>query len=733
MNSGMFEITHDSLAAKIWEKVSAEEKTLMEVRNFISNSAAIYRSRKVLLTKQDLAYIAPYESKLTLDEDTKWFIGRSKRFYRNQKISTIGILALIITALVIGIIIVSNANKKAITEKNRAELAQLNAEKEKENALKEKTRAEGAEEIAVKERENALKEKTRAEGAEEKALRESENTLREKERAIEAEKKALREKDTALQAKRKADTLAKNLTEQKVEIQKTLENTKQLSENPTLALKQAITLYDNIDTANKDLRLQLKKNAFEAYNQVFYVAEKRTLTQISDIAISYDGKSVLIADGTIIPKVWNEDFNPKNNLTGHLDLITSVAASPNGPHFITIEKYREAIFWGNDFKYVDTAIFKDDIKTVKYINEGKEVLIGFKNGKMAITDLRGKILYNIFESGVIGLEEMEVTKQPGYNFFTRSSDDKIRRWTKKENSNIFESKVVFENNRSIREITAMAISPGADKLLLATEKGIYSADSLKNKNIYFQFEIFFPAITNIVFKTDHKVIISTAKGLVFIYDLESKEYNRLQGYEQLSSIKHVLTIPNSNRFITIGDDRRLLVWDDYANKSFLYRSQEYNSEKINDTLSFDKKINKWIFKGIPGDMVYFKKSQDTIIRPYSGGILKKIEWIKPDKKNDPISITSEPVAKYGLVYNESALIRQNNILLSIINIDKLTEGDNKKLSSKLSISSIAISECGKFILIKCIQASGKYTYYYIYPTFNGLKYLVKEKNLLNLR
>ena len=726
MSSGMFEITHDSLAAKIWEKVSAEEKTLIEVKNFIANSAAMYKARKVLLTKQDLAYIAPYENKLTLDEDAVTAINRSKRYYRNQKISLASVIAAIISALVIGIIIISNANRKAM----RAEsLAKINESKQIMNAKRADSMAQIANANAF--RADSITDVTILQRD---SLSEVTTQLKLKQNEVEAEKAKVELEKSKVEMEKAKVVLEKAKSDQQViETDNTLENTNQLSENPTLALKQAIFLYESIKQNNK-LKLQLKKNSFEAFNQIFYVNEVQYPNQINDIAISYDGKNFLIADGTFLPKVWSKDFQRKNSLTGHLNIVTNVVASPTGPHFVTIEKNREAIFWEDDFKYADTANFKDDIRSIKYLNQGKAVLFGFKNGNMIITDLRGKTLYKISERGLQDIQEIVVSTQPGYNFFTRSSDDKIYQWTKKENSNFFESRIVFENNSSIRDIRSMTISPDSDMLLFATEKGIYSADSLRSGVAKFRFEIFFQAIVNLVFKPDHKVIASTANGLVFIYDLESKKYSRLKGYSSTNKITHVIRIPNESRFITVGDDLRLLTWDEDANKPFLYKSQEYKPEIIDHpAFSLDKKTNKWIFKGVTDDIVYFKRGADMKIKMNSNDTLNQVEWIKPDAKNDFISITSEPIIKFNMVYNESALIMQDQVLLSIIDIDKLTDEDNKKLRSKLSISSIVLSECGKFILVKCIQASGKNTYYYIYPTFRGLEHLVKNKNLLNLR
>ena len=81
---------HDSLASKIYEKFTAIEKDIIEVRQFIDNAFSVYEKRGKLLTSDDLKYIAPYEDKLYLSNESEIFvdkckneINRSKRRRRN--------------------------------------------------------------------------------------------------------------------------------------------------------------------------------------------------------------------------------------------------------------------------------------------------------------------------------------------------------------------------------------------------------------------------------------------------------------------------------------------------------------------------------------------------------------------------------------------------------------------------------------------------------------------------
>ena len=77
--AGHYELRHDALAGKIYEKFTAIEKDIIEVRQFIENAWHDWEKREVLLSSDDLEYIAPYESRLYLSKEQSDLIERSKR------------------------------------------------------------------------------------------------------------------------------------------------------------------------------------------------------------------------------------------------------------------------------------------------------------------------------------------------------------------------------------------------------------------------------------------------------------------------------------------------------------------------------------------------------------------------------------------------------------------------------------------------------------------------------
>lgn len=73
-----YELRHDALATKIYEKITLVEKELLEIRQLIENAYSSWEKRGVLMSAEDLGYIAPYENRLFLSKNFEEFIEKSK-------------------------------------------------------------------------------------------------------------------------------------------------------------------------------------------------------------------------------------------------------------------------------------------------------------------------------------------------------------------------------------------------------------------------------------------------------------------------------------------------------------------------------------------------------------------------------------------------------------------------------------------------------------------------------
>ncbi len=131
--SGRFELRHDALALKIYEKISLVEKELLEVRQFIENSFDNYQRRKIYLSTKDLSYFAPYEDKMFLSEQLISFINDSRRMLSKIKRRK---RTFAVSAAILLFVVLSGFTFWALNERTKAKENEKTALIEKEKALK---------------------------------------------------------------------------------------------------------------------------------------------------------------------------------------------------------------------------------------------------------------------------------------------------------------------------------------------------------------------------------------------------------------------------------------------------------------------------------------------------------------------------------------------------------------------------------------------------------------------
>jgi WD40 repeat protein len=106
--NGRYELRHDSLASKIYEKITLVEKEILEIRQFVENAYADYEKRRKYLETEDLNYIAPYIDKLFINKKLTDFIENSRKnitakkraFNRTLRYSFVGFFIIIISIVV---------------------------------------------------------------------------------------------------------------------------------------------------------------------------------------------------------------------------------------------------------------------------------------------------------------------------------------------------------------------------------------------------------------------------------------------------------------------------------------------------------------------------------------------------------------------------------------------------------------------------------------------------------
>ncbi|MCX6272772.1 MAG: hypothetical protein NTU44_16460 [Bacteroidetes bacterium] len=79
-----YELKHDSLAAKIFQRLTLAERELQEARQFVENAYKSYLRTDHLLGRKELSYISKFEDKLFLKGETDAFLNTSKQNLRKR-------------------------------------------------------------------------------------------------------------------------------------------------------------------------------------------------------------------------------------------------------------------------------------------------------------------------------------------------------------------------------------------------------------------------------------------------------------------------------------------------------------------------------------------------------------------------------------------------------------------------------------------------------------------------
>lgn len=259
-----YELRHDSIAAKIFEKITSYERDLIEVNQFITYAYGEHEKRNFLLNESDLAYIAPYETKLNFSGKLREFIEKSKSSVKKSKRGrkliiavalSFGALTIIsLLALIYAFIqqVEAKENAKLAREQSMEAVTQKEAAEQQKNlANQQKTEADRQAKIAQEQSAIAFAQRQEAD-----RQRQLANQLQIKAQA--GEKYALEEKAKANAASLDAQRQAKIAEQNSIEALKAKEEATRFR---MLAIAQAMGA-KAVDLQDKDQKTLVAKQAY---------------------------------------------------------------------------------------------------------------------------------------------------------------------------------------------------------------------------------------------------------------------------------------------------------------------------------------------------------------------------------------------------------------------------------------------------------------------------------------
>lgn len=585
---GYYELRHDAIAGRIYERMTAIEKELIEVKTFLDNSYKIYGQRKVLLTDNDLKYIALYENKLILNNELKEFIRISKKGVQKTRQRRVTIAAAAGIAL---IVILSGFTIWAMNERKKAVEQSMIAEEQKNEAVKANTEAENA-------RMEALDGKNKAEQSEALAVEQKRIAEQQKQEAIKANieaenarKQALAEKDNAVIAKQEAENAKNEVIKASNQAQLYL----YLFNGKELANKSLIMTEDNT------LRALLSLTAYDlsAYGYNTFSPSATTVKYDNEILQSLQEAYLLFEpDSLITGEIWaisskNERIIYSNKI-GQLfvsklemqnpeklpELITSKSIDLATRSFVrslafdaTGQKIACGTLDGNvilvDLPDTGTSdqkiIYNHNNNRVLYIAfvPGKEWLISTSSDKtIKVWDLaRQKIITELLLNEPV---QKFVLIQSDYLVFANSSGQ-ILQW---DLNNMNQEPEIIYNDENRRPFQTIAYNEFHEWLAVASLGNIMIFPFNPDNNENLKFGMFIVkhkgVISQMDFSPDNNWLVSASQDAIILWDLRdigSKEINKfvpivVENNRQVFS----LTFDDDSKYLLYGDNRLMHIY-----------------------------------------------------------------------------------------------------------------------------------------------------------------------------
>ena len=558
---GLYELRHDAIASRIFERMTATEKELVEIKTFLDNSYNNYKKRSVLLAENDLNYIAVYESHLTLNSELKEFIRISKKELQKAKQRRRNLALTIALAL---IIILSGFTIWAVKEQSKALRHSKVAEEQKEEALNANLEAEKA-------RTTAIEEKAKAESNEELARIQQQIAEEQRKEAILANTKAEYAKEEALEEK----TRALENEQLALEAREESENARNETARANREAKFFLYQFNGKELANKSLVMQEDRTliamlAMAAYDLVRYGygnfgPDKTTLIFDNEILESLQRAYLLLeSDSLVAGEIWSVVSKKEkivySNKSGELTLSSLEILDPkNLPDLVT-----------------ETSI---DLPTQSLVRSiaihPSEDLIacGTLDGNVSLIDLTTsdstgqKIAYNHNGNRVLHLAFV-----PGKNWLVSSSTDgTLQVWDFGQQKSV--SKLQLDG--PVQKFVVI----NQDHLVYTNSEGeILDWDMIntdRNPEVLYTHESGKP-LQSLAYDTTHKLLITSSYGEILIFPLDQDSTEMIS--PQRLTLKHKALIsqlefsPDHNWLVSASQDA-ILLWN-------LKHLERNNSDKL---------------------------------------------------------------------------------------------------------------------------------------------------------
>ena len=511
--AGRYELRHDSIAAKIFEKITTYERDLIEVNQFITYAFGEHDKRNFLLNESDLAYIAPYETKLNFPGPVREFIEKSKAAVRKKNRSRkqfyalMGVISFLLLTSIFGL--VYSQRQKSESDRNAALATEQSTE-----ALKQKELAEQQRVLAEQKQQEADKQAKIAREQSALAMTQKQEADRQRQLANSLRANAEAGQRSALAEKEKADAAKLDAQKYSQLAEKNSQLANQEKDNASrfrmLAIAQA---------------MGAKASQLQDTDQKVLVAQQAYLfnQQYEGYAFQPDIYSGLYS---AYEAVNNDKFNTTSLNQGAVKGLIALATNI----FITA---------GADGKIIKTDLSTNPptvtlVDSHPYVfqcmalsQDKKTIAIGSEEGKLLIYDATNLKKLKELNANQTALWTLEFDTQ-GY-IYTATGDKNILRW----NSRTYEPVPHIETGAMVNSISvnknsmAVGLANGDVLLLKISDNSATQIGKLSEGK----------AVTKVKFNTAGTMLaIGKEDGSIVLWDVANSEISQsLTGHQAMVS------------------------------------------------------------------------------------------------------------------------------------------------------------------------------------------------------
>ena len=537
-----YELRHDSLAQKIFEKITNQEKELLEVRRFITYNFDEFQKRQSILNDEDLSYIAPYERLLKLEPEQREFIELSKKKSSKRKKAQrtrsiiIAIISLLMVTSIIGFVVSQQQRKRAenlalvaADESEKAKTAQEIAEQQSLLAVTNAEEARIQALIADQQAANALAARDQARLQQNEALRQRALADAERLRAEQARTEAISNEQEAIAQRAEAES--RRLEAEKLRM---------------LALSRELAL-KSIYLVDQERKALLSKVAYDLNNDFE-----------GDQFAPNIYRSLYLSNKTLHGDDFNSIAFNNKEIIGLAQLEgRQLVATSDGDIFELIWSKGEA----RSANFLNT-----DLRISSFSYEGgNEIIIGERNGDARVINTSGRLLYEV-KTG---------QNSPVVKVLSLSAQVKVMALNNGQVNLVNREGEIIRTINLDTRINDLTPLPTGEIAVATETAGLVILDKELNVEIEIPLKNEVGLSSLIPLESSNELLISNKNGEIFRYDLAGNEINgNLIGHT--AGITDMQVSPNGNYLITSSFDRSVRLWNlkNYRSQSILLSNHD---------------------------------------------------------------------------------------------------------------------------------------------------------------